>query len=214
MALPLRGIRATCGSTPRDGSGRASQLRLLSSPVFITPGSGRRGGEIAVAAAQVYYHLQLIQAQFTVLAPPGVQYTIMQNFGRPQRFPPMVRQLHEEMMARLAHNAAVSEVFAMTNGVKQGLPSSVSSRINLNGAHPQSVDTFTCLGSNLTRSTKIDDEVIRRIAKASQAFGRMQKVTWNRHVLHLSTKLKIYKAFILPTLIYGAETWNIYQEQV
>nr|VZI48539.1 unnamed protein product [Spirometra erinaceieuropaei] len=32
----------------------------------------------------------------------------------------MVRQLHDSMMARITDNGAVSEAFAMTNGVKQG----------------------------------------------------------------------------------------------
>ncbi|VDL99688.1 unnamed protein product [Schistocephalus solidus] len=69
------------------------------------------------------------------------------------------------------------------------------------------------LDSNLSRSTKVDDEIAHRIANASPVFGRMQNVVWNRHGLHLSTKLKMYKAVILPTLLYGAETWTIYQKQ-
>ncbi|BHF68355.1 hypothetical protein SprV_0301138900 [Sparganum proliferum] len=36
---------------------------------------------------------------------------------------------------------------------------------------------------------------------------------WNRHGLHPSTKLKMYKAVILPTLPYGAETWTVYKKQ-
>ncbi|VDL99692.1 unnamed protein product, partial [Schistocephalus solidus] len=67
---------------------------------------------------------------------------------------------------------------------------------------------------NLSRSTKVDDEITHRIAKASQVFGRMQNVLWNRHGLHLSTKQKMYKAVIMPTLLYEAETWTIYQKQV
>ncbi|VDL88981.1 unnamed protein product [Schistocephalus solidus] len=65
----------------------------------------------------------------------------------------------------------------------------------------------------VVRSTRVDDKITHRIAKASQAFGRMQNVVWNRHGLHLSTKLKLYKPVILPTLLYGAETWKVYQKQ-
>nr|VZI52946.1 unnamed protein product [Spirometra erinaceieuropaei] len=39
------------------------------------------------------------------------------------------------------------------------------------------------------------------------------KHTWNRRGLQLSTKLKMYKAVILPTLLYGAETWTVYTTQ-
>ncbi|VDM03536.1 unnamed protein product [Schistocephalus solidus] len=73
MALPLRGIQARCGGTPRVGSGRASHLRLLPPPALLTvmtPGSGGGGGESAVAAAQGYYHFKLIHTQVTVSAPP------------------------------------------------------------------------------------------------------------------------------------------------
>nr|VZI25725.1 unnamed protein product [Spirometra erinaceieuropaei] len=59
----------------------------------------------------------------------------------------------------------------------------------------------------------IDDEVASRISKASQAFGRLQSTVWNRHGLQLSTKLKMYKAVILPALLYGAETWTVYAKQ-
>ncbi|BHF84030.1 hypothetical protein SprV_0902718000 [Sparganum proliferum] len=52
-----------------------------------------------------------------------------------------------------------------------------------------------------------------RISKASQAFGHLQSTLWNRHGLQLSTKLKMYKAVILPTMLYGAETWTVYTKQ-
>nr|VZI06923.1 unnamed protein product [Spirometra erinaceieuropaei] len=47
-------------------------------------------------------------------------WKIMQKFGSPERFTQMVRQLHDGMMARVTDNGAVSEAFAVTNGVKQG----------------------------------------------------------------------------------------------
>nr|VZH95994.1 unnamed protein product [Spirometra erinaceieuropaei] len=50
----------------------------------------------------------------------------------------------------------------------------VALQINVNGAQLQVVDNFTYLSSTLSRTIKIDDEVARRISKASQAFGRLQ----------------------------------------
>ncbi|BHF63483.1 hypothetical protein SprV_0200647500 [Sparganum proliferum] len=233
---------------------------------------------------------------------------IMQKFGCPERFIEMVRQLHDGMMARVTDNGAVSEAFAVTNGVKQGCvlaptlfshmfsamlmdayrderpgiriayrtdgqllnqrrmhfqsrvstttvhellfaddcalnttseeemqrsmdlfsaacanfglvintqktvvmhqppPNSATApnapppppQISVNGTQLQVVENFPYLGSTLSRTTKIDDEVANRISKASQAFGRLQRT------------LKMYKAVILPTLLYGAETWTVY----
>ncbi|BHF64861.1 hypothetical protein SprV_0200786900 [Sparganum proliferum] len=45
---------------------------------------------------------------------------IMQKFGYPERFTQMMHQLHNDMMARVTDNGAVSEAFAVTNGMKQG----------------------------------------------------------------------------------------------
>nr|VZI28302.1 unnamed protein product [Spirometra erinaceieuropaei] len=246
-------------------------------------------------------------------------WKIMRKFGCPERFTQMVRQLHDGMMARVTDNGAVSEAFAVTNGVKQGCvlaptlfslmfsamlmdayrderpgiriayrtdghllnqrrmnfqsrvstttlhellfaddcalnttseeemqrsmdlfsaacenfglvintqntvvmhqppPHSVTPanapQINVNGTQLQVVENFPYLGSTLSRNTKIDDEVANRISKASQAFGRLKSTVWNRHGLQLSTKLKMYKAVILPTLLYGAETWTVYTRQ-
>ncbi|BHF70089.1 hypothetical protein SprV_0301313900 [Sparganum proliferum] len=47
-------------------------------------------------------------------------WKITQKFGCPERYIQMVRQLHDGMMARVTDNGAVSEAFAVTNGVKQG----------------------------------------------------------------------------------------------
>nr|VZI51123.1 unnamed protein product [Spirometra erinaceieuropaei] len=86
-------------------------------------------------------------------------------------------------------------------------------QISVNGAHLQVSYNFTYLNSTLFCCAKIDDEVARRISKASQAFTRLQNTFWNRHGLQLSMKLKMYRAVILPTLLYGAETWTVYMNQ-
>nr|VZI42986.1 unnamed protein product [Spirometra erinaceieuropaei] len=44
-------------------------------------------------------------------------WKIMQQFGCPERFIQMMRQLNDGMMARVTDNGAVSEAFAVTNGV-------------------------------------------------------------------------------------------------
>ncbi|VDL92110.1 unnamed protein product [Schistocephalus solidus] len=87
-------------------------------------------------------------------------------------------------------------------------------RINVNGAQLKNVETFAYIECTLSRNTRIDDEVAQRISKASQAFGRLQASVWNHHGIHLSIKLKMYKAVVVMTLLYGAATWTIYSNQV
>ena len=57
----------------------------------------------------------------------------------------------------------------------------------------------------------IDDEVTARTAKASVAFGRLRTNVWERNGIRLDTKLKVYKAVVLPFFIYACETWTVYQ---
>nr|VZI28854.1 unnamed protein product [Spirometra erinaceieuropaei] len=64
-------------------------------------------------------------------------------------------------------------------------------QISVNRTQLQVVENFPYLGSTLTRNTKIDDEVARRISKGSQAIGRLQSTVWNRYGLQLNKKLKI-----------------------
>ncbi|BHF58877.1 hypothetical protein SprV_0100183200 [Sparganum proliferum] len=86
-------------------------------------------------------------------------------------------------------------------------------RISVNGTQLQVVDKFTCQGGTLSRNTKVDEEVARRISNASQASGHLQNTEWNRHGLNLNTMLKVYKAVILPTLLYRVQTWTVYKKQ-
>nr|VZI48317.1 unnamed protein product [Spirometra erinaceieuropaei] len=85
-------------------------------------------------------------------------------------------------------------------------------RTSVNGTQLQVVENFPYLGSNISRNTKIDDEVANRISKANQAFGGLQSTVCNRHGLQLGPKLKMYKAVILLTLLFGAETWTVYMK--
>ena len=67
------------------------------------------------------------------------------------------------------------------------------------------------LGSTLSRAVHIDDEVTARAAKASVAFGRLHTNVWERNGIRLDTKLKVYKAVVLSTLLNACETWTVYQ---
>ena len=69
---------------------------------------------------------------------------------------------------------------------------------------------FAYLGSTLSSTSRIS-EVAARISKASSAFGRLRKRVWNVAGIKTATKLKVYNAVVLPTLIYGAESWTVYQ---
>ena len=39
------------------------------------------------------------------------------------------------------------------------------------------------------------------------SIGRLQKRVWQNHSLRISTKIQVYKAVVISTLLYGSETW-------
>ena len=61
--------------------------------------------------------------------------------------------------------------------------------ITVKGQRLQAVESFTCLGSTLSRSANIDAEITNRIAKASSAFGRLKKSAWERRGISHRTEV-------------------------
>ena len=86
--------------------------------------------------------------------------------------------------------------------------------ITINGQRINSVDRFTYLGSTLSRNGNVDTEIDIQIAKASASFGRLNSNVWNRRGITVETKLKVYRALVLPTLLYASETWTTYRRHL
>ena len=86
--------------------------------------------------------------------------------------------------------------------------------ITIKGQRLSWVEKFTYLGSTLSKSIVMDDEVNTRFTKASAAFGRLNRNVWNRRGILETTKIKVYRAIILTTLLYGCEIWTTYQRHI
>ena len=78
----------------------------------------------------------------------------------------------------------------------------------------KNVDTFKYLGSCINSAANLDDEVLCRISRASQAFGRLHTRVWQERGLSTQTKLSVYQATVLPSLLYGCETWTCYRRHI
>ena len=87
----------------------------------------------------------------------------------------------------------------------------IETNIEVKGTKLQAADRFTYLGSTLSRCVHIDDEVNSRLAKASAAFGRLRPPVWERSGISFATKLKVYKAVVITTLLNACETWTVYR---
>lgn len=78
-------------------------------------------------------------------------------------------------------------------------------RVEDDGNIIEQVPVFSYLGSGVTSNNSVDREVDIRIGRAASAF-RMLRNTW-RAKISIHTKMKIYNAVIITSLLYGAETW-------
>ena len=78
----------------------------------------------------------------------------------------------------------------------------------------KTVDSFKYLGSVISSDGSLDSEIAARISKASQALGRLRNRVLNHHNVTLSTKLKVYNAVVLTSLLYGCEAWTVYQRHL
>ena len=60
----------------------------------------------------------------------------------------------------------------------------------------------------------IDDDFSARLGKASASFGRLTKCLWNERCVCLSTKINVYCAVVLTTLLYGCEAWTPHRRHI
>ena len=79
--------------------------------------------------------------------------------------------------------------------------------ITIDGHQLAQTHSFTYLDEELTDDTPIDAEIMRRISRGAAAFHSLSTRCWNRKGLSTATKVTVYKALILPCLLYGSETW-------
>ena len=91
---------------------------------------------------------------------------------------------------------------------------SIGPRIEIYGTSLQPVKNFTYLGSTIASDNTIDVEINNRIRAASGAFAGLWKRVWSQHGIKISTKCKVYKAIVLPTLLYSAETYTLYRRHI
>jgi len=68
------------------------------------------------------------------------------------------------------------------------------------------VKEFTYLGSIITENFSHDSESSKRIRKAATTMGRLANRVWKNIKLTVSTKMAVYNACVVSTLLYRSET--------
>ena len=91
--------------------------------------------------------------------------------------------------------------------------SSVEPSIKIDNYELDVVKDFPYLGSNISESLSLDSEINKRIGKAAGTLSKLTDRVWTNNILRVSTKMSVYRACILSTLLYGSETWTTYARQ-
>lgn len=101
-------------------------------------------------------------------------------------------------------------------GVKQNQPvhNFPETPIQVDGKNLKYVKMFTYLGGVVNSSASLDNEIINRISRASGAFGKLSTRLWNDRGISLKTKIEVYRAVVITTLLYASESWTPYRKQI
>ena len=76
------------------------------------------------------------------------------------------------------------------------------------------VPTFKYLGSIVSDTCSLDDEIQNRLKQASASFGRLRRRVFENSNLRLHTKMLVYRAVCITTLLYGCEALTIYSRHL
>ncbi|KAK3886377.1 hypothetical protein Pcinc_009480 [Petrolisthes cinctipes] len=80
--------------------------------------------------------------------------------------------------------------------------------------HTLEVDQFSYLGSILTSTPTCKKDVENRIRVANSAYGRLSCRVFNNHALTMATKIMVFQAIVLSTLLYACKTWTLYRSDI
>ena len=85
--------------------------------------------------------------------------------------------------------------------------------IHISNHQLEVVHDFVYLGSTISDSLSVNPEINRRIGKAVSTMSRLTKRVWTNNKLTEHTKVQVYRACVVSTLLYGSETWTLHAGQ-
>ena len=65
--------------------------------------------------------------------------------------------------------------------------------------------------TTISNDGSLDKQISAKTSKANQALGRLHDSVLKNHNVTLTTKLKVYNAVVISSLLYGCESWTIYR---
>ena len=89
-----------------------------------------------------------------------------------------------------------------------------TSYIKFCGQPLETMKHFQSLGSFLSNGCSAKKDIDNRIRAAHTSFGSPSKRVFLNHGLHLQTKITVFKAIVISTLLCGCELWVLYRNDI
>ena len=123
----------------------------------------------------------------------------------------------EELQSLMACFSQACKDFGLTISLKKtnvlGQDTEALPVITIDNYELDAVCQFTYLGSTITDNLSLDAEIDKRIGKAASTLARLTARVWTSLKLSVKTKMAVYNACVISTLLYGSETWTTYAGQ-
>ena len=118
---------------------------------------------------------------------------------------------HEDAQTKLKHVADEAEKVGLQININKTEVMRVDNNrqqaIQLQGKEIKEADSFTYLGSVVSKDGGIDEDIRNRLNKARHAFNTLRPI-WRATSLSLQNKIRIFGTNVKYVLLYGSETWR------
>ena len=75
----------------------------------------------------------------------------------------------------------------------------------------RAMEPYTCI---VTQDASMDEEIRTRIASATRAFYHLRRRIFDSKDISIPTEITVFRAVLLPSLLYGSESWVLYRKQI
>ena len=83
--------------------------------------------------------------------------------------------------------------------------------IKVRGKTLEQVESFKYLGTQITKDGRSDTEIKSRLAMATSALAKLQPLLNNKSI-SIRTKIRLLRAIVISTALYGCEAWTLSAE--
>ena len=83
------------------------------------------------------------------------------------------------------------------------------SDINIRNQKIENTDEFNYLECYVSKDQTQRKDIETRVSKASNAFNSLRQIVWYRKCISIQAKIRIFRASVLPVLLYGSELWSL-----